>query len=219
MQHVIEQRHLVGARRLVGDLHLEQGGAVARTAVVDRRRQHVADNAVAHRLQADRNPGLPLSEAANLKPLAPAPSRPTLPPRTAAERRLAARRAVEIAEIGVEVADRARRIAAGNPSSSTAADATAARRRVGVSHLEGDRGRRRVAVAVGHRIGRRDRRNRARRRSVRRERVLARRLHLEQAGANVDRLRVAVTAKHQRRAVDLRHRRAIGAGRKVQLTR
>ena len=217
MQHVIEQRHLVGAGRLVGDLHLEQGGAVARTAVVDHRRQHVADNAVGHRLQADRNPGLPVERAANEKPLAPAPSGPTLPPRTA----------LNVASLlagpsrSPRLASRSPMMLAGlppaTPSSSTAADATAARRAVGVNHLEGDRGRRRVAVAVGHRIGRRDRRNRARRRSVGRERVLARRLHLEQAGANVDRLRVAVTPKHQRRAVDVRHRRAIGAWRKVQL--
>ena len=103
-----------------------------------------------------------------------------------------------------------------SPSSSTAAAAVPAVGTLASTTWKAIVACRRVAVAVRHREGRAGRRNRARRRGVRRERVRAVGLHLDEAGANVDRLRVAVRAEHQQRAVDVGHRGAVGAASKVQ---
>ena len=154
MQHVVEQRHRVGAGRRVGDLHREQrvprGRRVVAVSVL-----RAAIPAVGHRLSADR-PGRCRSDPQTRSRCAPAPSAADAAAQRARERRLAGVARV-VASVGVEIADRARRVAAGSPSSSTAAAALPLRRRVGVRDREADRRRRRVAVAVRHREGRRRR--------------------------------------------------------------
>ena len=138
MQHVVEQRHTIGARRRIGDLHREQrragpcaadGGGGQRAAA--------GVPAVGDVLLADRA-GLAVEAGEGEAVRAGAVGADAAAER-AGERRLAARGAVKIADIGIEVARRARRIAAGKRVVVDRSRRRAGGRHVGVDDVEADR--------------------------------------------------------------------------------
>ena len=136
MQHVVEQRHRVGARRRIGDLHREQrragpcaadGGGGQRVAA--------GGPAVGDGLLADRA-GLAVETGEGEAVRAGAVDADAAAER-AGERRLAGVGRV-VARVGIEVARRARRIAAGKTVVVDRSRSRAGGRQVGVDNLEGD---------------------------------------------------------------------------------
>jgi len=215
MQDIVEQRYLIRTRRLVSDLDREQVGV--QTRCVGARRdlggQNIADHRIGNRLKSDNRSGV----RTKAEPVGAC---------TVGTNR-AAKRAFEdgfghvrtcIACIGVQIARRARRIAACKAVVIDRSRSRTCRWRVRIGDVKLKATHNRVVVAIGHRERANDRGNRAQSNRVSLELVIAIRLHADLAIAKVNPLRPTTNAEHQSGRVDVAHTRTISASNKVKDT-
>ena len=148
MQHVVQQRHRVRARRLVRDLHLEQVRAITITTG-HRCRQHAAHDRVLHRLLAQRR-----RSAIERRGKREAIAARTIQTHAACQRAREHRFArVRVAcQVGIQIIHHAGRVATRQTIVvHRRSRLVVVRRRVLVRHLEREPGLGRIAVSIRHR--------------------------------------------------------------------
>ena len=151
MQHVVQQRHRVGTRCLVRDLHLEQVCAHTRRirARRDLGRQHATHNRVRHRLLAQRRRSA-TERRGKREAIAACSISSHAALQHAREHRFARVRVA--GQVRIQVAHRARRVATRQTVIVHRCHRLVViRRRVRIRHLEREPGLRRVPIPIRHR--------------------------------------------------------------------